>query len=286
MNRRFVILFISVLLSLSVMARVHITARPTTERPTTSSYCLEWGYSSALDTYLSPLKYTGQSVAISGQWQTAMRQNPKRLIMGFDASLNGAFDDSPAKNSNLYALELNLGWNMQYRWRPLQNLQLSAGGGFALNAGVWYLERNSNNPASARASIDLTINAMASYKLKIGKLPIRLVDQLSIPTLGAFFSPEYGESYYEIYLGNHSGLVHCGWWGNHFRLNNLFAADFSLGNINLRLGYRLNIQSSYVNNINTQMVGHSLVVGVVTDWLNITDERRKLENINLIPAIY
>lgn len=254
------------------------------ERPTTSTYTLEWGYSSELDTYLSPLKYTGTTLGMAGQWQTAMRPNPDKLIMGFDAGVNAAFDKSPAKNSNLYMLEVNLGWNMQYRYRLTENLQLSAGGGLLLNAGVWYLERNSNNPASAKASIDLTINAMAAYKFKIGKLPVRIVEQLTIPTLGAFFSPEYGESYYEIYLGNHSGLVHCGWWGNNFRLNNLIAADLMLGKVNLRVGYRLNLQSSFVNEINNQKISYSIVVGVVTDRLSIKSDNKGVNKANIITA--
>ena len=253
------------------------------ERQTTSAYSAEWGYSSILDTYLSPLKYTGYSAGISGQWLKPMRQNPKRLIMAFDATLSGDINMNPTRSSYMYALQLDFAWNMQYRWKPIPQLQLSAGGGLALNAGAIYLQRNSNNPVSAKASIDITINGMAAYSLNIGKLPIRLIDQLSIPTLGSFFSPDYGETYYEIYLGNHSGLIHCGWWGNHFRLNNLIAADITLGKASLRIGYRFNLNTSYVNNLNTQMVQHSLIIGAVSDWINTTDN---IPTSNIIPAYY
>lgn len=253
-------------------------------RPTTSAYSIEWGHSSILDTYLSPMKYSGHTISISGQWSKAMRQNPQKLIMTFDISLISDINKNQVRNSYLYALNFNFAWNMQYRWLPIQNLQLSAGGGASLNAGALYLRRNSNNPVSAKASVDLTLNAMAAYSFKIGRLPLRLIDQLSLPSLGLFFSPGYGQTYYEIYLGNHSGLIHCGWWGNHFRLNNLIATDIMLGSINLRIGYRLNMHISYVNNINTQIFRHSLVVGIVSDWLNISNNSSS-QSVN-IPSYF
>lgn len=252
-------------------------------RPVTASYSVEWGQASALDTYLSSLRYDGTSLAVTGEWLKAMKQNPQRLIMAFDASLYGFLQQSPTRNSNLYNFGIGMGWGIMYRWQPISGLQLAGGGGLAMDVGVLYLSRNSNNPASARASLDFLANGMASYSFRIGKQYVRLIDRVILPVVGAFFSPDYGETYYEIYLGNHSGLVHCGWWGNHFCISNLLAADIHLGNVSLRIGYRLSLRSSYVNNINTRLSSHSLVVGVTSDWLNIS-KCKSLQTI--IPAIY
>lgn len=101
--------------------------------------------------------------------------------------------------------------------------------------------------------------------------------------VGAFFSPEYGETYYEIYLGNHAGLAHCGWWGNHFRIDNLLAADISLGTVALRVGYHLDFSSGKVHDIVTRHTTHSLVIGLTHDSLNITGLDKSQ---NIIPAIY
>lgn len=253
------------------------------KRPVLSTYSLEWGATSILDSYLSPLKYEGQHLGISGSWFKAMRQNPDRLIMSFEATLTAASAKSPARNSILYEMGFNFAWTMQHRWNPINGLQLSAGGGAMLNIGGLYLSRNSNNPASARASVDIIASGMATYNFKIGKLPVRISDRLTLPIVGAFFSPDYGETYYEIYLGNHSDLVHCGWWGNHFCIDNMIAADLSLGNVALRIGYHFNLKSSYVNNINTRLTSHGLVVGLTSDWLNITNS--KTDN-QIVPAIY
>lgn len=253
------------------------------ERPVTSSYSLEWGSTTIVDTYLSPLKYNGQSLSLSGSWLKAMRQNPQRLIMSFDASIHASQALSPAKNSRLYEMGIGFSWSMLYRWRPIAGLQLAAGGSTMLDIGAIYLARNSNNPVSAQASIDIAVAGMASYSFKIGRLPICISDRLSLPIASAFFSPDYGETYYEIYLGNRSDLVHYGWWGNHFRFNNLLSADISLGNVALRIGYRMNIKSSFVNNINTHINSHALVFGLTSDWLNVTNPK---ENAVSIPAIY
>ncbi len=73
----------------------------------------------------------------------------------------------------------------------------------------------------------------------LGRLPLSLRYQPVLPVVGAFFAPDYGELYYEIYLGNHSGLAHCGWWGNYFALENLLTADLRLGSTTLRIGYKI-----------------------------------------------
>ena len=254
-----------------------------TLRPVTSSYSVEYGAASTLDTYLSPLRYQGSTITLNGSWLKAMRQNPRRLIMAFDASIGLESQLSPARNSRLYDFSLDFSWSMMYRWRPIEHFQVGVGGGAALNIGALYLARNSNNPVSARASVDVTANAMASYSLHIGRLPVRLIDRVSIPMVGAFFSPEYGETYYEIYLGNHAGLAHCGWWGNHFRIDNLLAADISLGTVALRVGYHFDFSSGKVHDIVTRHTTHSLVIGLTHDSLNITGLEKSQ---NIIPAIY
>ena len=83
-----------------------------------------------------------------------------------------------------------------------------------------------------------------------------------MPALGAFFAPEYDESYYEIYLGNHRNLAHLGWWGNRFDMANYLGADFHLGKTVLRLGYRARLEHWSVNHLKVHDVTHSLVLGI------------------------
>lgn len=245
-------------------------------RPLTTSYSVGVGTKHILDTYLSPIKHKGTAVSIAGRWQQAMAANPERLVMQFDASAAFAGAANDLGNSLINDVSLRLGWNMQYRYCPIENLQLGAGGGVLIDCGAAYLSRNSNNPVSARLSADITPVASACYNISLGRLRMRLSDRVMIPSLGLFFSPQYGQSYYEIYLGDKSGLVHCGWWGNHFCINNLLCAEFKVGSTWLSLGYEFDYRSSYVNNLNTRFGTHSAVIGITTDWLNVTGR----QNIN------
>ena len=100
-------------------------------------------------------------------------------------------------------------------------------------------------------------------------MPITLLYRAEMPFLGCFFSMEYDESYYEIYKGNRKKLVNFGWWGNRFDMVNLVAADLKLGKTVMRIGYRGRIETSWVNNLNTQIFTHSLVIGFGGNWLNV-----------------
>lgn len=254
-------------------------------RPISSTYSIEWGKSEIIDTYLSPLKYTGDKFSLSAEWMKALKQNPQHLSMIFDAAIYGDICKSPARNSSLYNIGIDFGWHIFYKYQPIKGLTIGGGSGTIINAGTLYLPRNSNNPVSAYASIDASINAIASYSLNIGKVPIRITNRTTLPSLGVFFSPDYGQTYYEIYLGSHSGLVHFGWWGNHFSLDNHLSASFAIGNISLRLGYRFNIKSSYINNINTRHTSHAITFGISSDWIN----QRSIKyptTCNIISALY
>ena len=56
--------------------------------------------------------------------------------------------------------------------------------------GWFYIQyRNGNNPASAKADIDLNISAMAIYKLRVKEYPMTLRYQFTIPFAGVLFSP-------------------------------------------------------------------------------------------------
>lgn len=253
-------------------------------RPLTAFYGISFGSACDFNTYLSPMRQTGSRFGLEASWSRATGFSPEKFIMDFDARLAMDFCRNRQHTSSMTGIDLTLGWDMLYRLRPLPGLQIGAGAGIEMNAGALYLPRNSNNPVAARLSLGLTLNLRADYSFRIGRLPVTLTDRLSLPSLGVFFSPEYGESYYEIYLGDHNGLVHCGWWGNHFQVSNLLLAQFNVCHIRLGVGYRAECRSSYTDHINTRLVNHNLVIGIATDWINVT--RGHDSSRPLIPAAY
>ncbi len=127
---------------------------------------------------------------------------------------------------------------------------------------------------------------MVVYNFKIGALPVTFRYQPSMPLTGVFFSPDYGELYYEIYLGNKSGLVHCAWPGNYFRFDNLITLDLRFKGATLRLGYHNEIYSGKVNNIVSGHTVHSFVIGLANEWISLSPRRKLSDNAKIISAIY
>ena len=80
-----------------------------------------------------------------------------------------------------------------------------------------------------------------------------------------FFSPGFGESYYEIfYLGNHSGIVKFGAWHNRFDMNNLLTVEIPIGRAALRIGYDNRIRTSRANHLDYFHYTNAFVIGVAT----------------------
>lgn len=246
-------------------------------RPVTQQYRLEIGGTDVVSTYLSPLKYDGSSFTASGQWSKAFQKNPEHIVMQFDASATWRSMRNPARTASMIGLDAYFGWGMAYRHRFPGGFQITAGGALDLSGGCLYLLRNGNNPVTALASAGIDLTASGSYKWKIGRLPILISDELRLPTLNAFFCPGYGQTYYEIYLGNHKGLAHCGWWGNRFSIDNLLSVKLDFGRTAMEVGYRYSLQTYWANNLNTRISTHSFVIGIIPHGLGM---KRRRPNTN------
>lgn len=246
-----------------------------TSRPVTGFYSLDFGGTSVQATYLSPLKYTGPRFGASGSWSKAMPFDPERAVMQFDADVSFCNLLNPARTARMVGIYGGFSWDLSWRKRFGKGFQVTAGGGVGIEGGVYYLLRNSNNPVEAIANFSLNLTASISKTFKIGSLPILIADRVKLPSLGIFFSPEYGETYYEIYLGNHKGLVHAGWWGNNFRIDNLLSVTLDFGRTSMILGYRLQAYNQWANNLNTKIVTNSFVIGVVPGGIGLKDKEKK-----------
>ena len=262
------------------------TLRP--YRPVTSAYTLGLGTSHICDTYLTPLHYTGIGAEMRYERLSAMAFDPDRWIMQLDARLILDATENPARNASMSGLEMRLSWSMMRRFRiaSVPGLRLFCGGYTDLGGGALLLARNGNNPAQARAAWTLGPTVMGVWNHRFSRLPVTLRYQARMPLIGAFFSPDYGELYYEIYLGNHRGLAHVAWPGSYFRLDNLLSADLHLGNTSLRIGYAADILSSKANNIVTRHITHLFVIGVTTESITIGRSRGIDPHARIISAIY
>lgn len=255
-------------------------------RPVNSAYMLSGGSSSLLDTYLSHVTYDGINLRLGYERLQCMKFNPERWTMQMEFGV--AYDNvqNIVRNRTMHSLNIDFSWGMMHRWNLAPNLIIYGGGSAGFNGGVTYNQYNSNNPVSVNLRLSLAMTGMVAYNLKLGKLPVTLRYQATLPFIGMFFSTDYGESYYEIYVGNSSGLVHCGWWGNRFDMVNMLTADLHFGNTSLRLGYRGTIECSNVCNLDKRIFTNCAVIGVSGEWMSVNPREGLDEKTRMITALY
>ncbi len=258
----------------------------TTLRPVFAAYTAEFGSANLTDTYLTPLKYTGWHSGLDYQRYQAMKFDPLRWTMRLHFNLSVDRANNPARNATMWSAMLTADWGMMRKFRPMPQLTLAAGGSTGINIGCLYNDRNGNNPASAKGAWSVNLTGFAAWRVQLGHLPITLIYQPTLPVTGVFFAPDYGELYYEIYLGDHSGLAHFAWWGNYFQLDNQLSADLHFGATNLRIGYHGRIFSSKANDIVTNIYTHAFTLGVSGDWLSVNPRKGLPSKPNIINAIY
>ena len=234
-----------------------------------------------MDTYLSPSmedkKYTGPGLRVMNERMKRVRRANYRVSRQQIISVDLASTDNAASTATDFAgfIDYTLGYHYHLP-TVLPDLKLLAGGAVHGMGGFIYNTRNGNNPASAKADIDLNISAMAIYKLRVKEYPMTLRYQFTIPFAGVLFSPHYGQSYYEIFnLGNASGVVQFNSFHNKFAMKNFFTVDFPVCNFTIRAGY---LNSSYrtdVNGIQSHIISHSFMIGLVKEFISFGGKRLK-----------
>lgn len=245
-------------------------------RPVEGFYRLEIGGRQALSTYLSPFYYSGTSYAVSGFWTKALPRNPEHLAMGFEGRISFSDLLNPAHTAREIDFHANVQWGLDWQKRFSGGWLVSAGGAVGVYGGMLYLPRNGNNPVDAQFAAGISARGFASKVLRIGRLPILVSDRLSIPLFSGFFRQDYGESYYEIYLGNHAGLAHFGWPGNRFGIDNLLSVTLDFGRTAMEVGYRFSMQNERANNLTTRMFNNAFVIGVIPGGLGLKQNRKAI----------
>jgi len=238
------------------------------------------GYSNILDTYLSTQKYTGTDIRISRETMrlTKISSGNVSLQNFFQADLS--YTHNPVDNNNAFAGMMNWDYGLHYQFRLSDKLKLLAGGQSDMNLGFVYNLHNSNNPASVRAYVNLDASGMAIWHFNLKKVPMVLRYQLNIPVVGVMFSPEMGQSYYEIFtLGNSDGVIHLTSLHNQPSVRQLLSLDLPLGSQELRVSYLADLQQSHINGIKTHTYSHVLMVGFVKSLYSL---HRK--DVNKLPA--
>ena len=240
------------------------TFEPVPDRsPTASTFLIGIGQARQLDTYLSPMEYTGLQITFLTQRERMTRLAGHRI--SFQSTFFGAYTstDNPAGSADYLGgrLAYDAGWH--YHYSPLKNLDLKGGALIGTDLGFLYNSRNGNNPAQGHFSIDLSLSAGATYDFRIKKLPMRAGYQADLPMIGMMFCPEFGESYYEISQNGVGHDILCAHPGNALNLRQLLTVDMCFRRVTLRLAYLCDIRQQNARSIRYRDTSHSFMLGIV-----------------------
>ncbi|MBF1620043.1 MAG: DUF3316 domain-containing protein [Prevotella sp.] len=231
----------------------------------TNTQMLGIGAVNTLDTYLSPEEYTGTELRYISH---SVRENGTKLSRELVHQAQILSVRNRRENNN----ELGGFYNFQYNWQYALGqwnvgegeLRLKVGGGVDTRLGFLYNMRNSNNPAQAYGQVNIAPNAVAAYRFRLRNLPFQLRYEVQVPLLGLAFSPNYGQSYYEIFTRDnydHNLIVTSPISAPSLR--QLLTLDFTVRHTTFRVGYLGDYQQAKINQLRQHVWSNLLVLGIV-----------------------
>lgn len=245
-------------------------------RFTAHSMLIGVGSANVLDTYLSPYNYTGPEIRLQRETMRFTKMGDGRISVQTLLQANCSYTENRSQTANEVAggLRYAIGWH--YNFKPvLGGIRFLAGAMASAYVGGIYNTRNSNNPAQGKADVMIDLSWMAMYNLRIGKHNYLLRYQMNVPLAGVAFSPNYGQSYYELFsLGHYDKNVKFVYPGNMPSMRHLLTVDIPISTATLRLGYAGDFQQARLNGLRYHSYSNCFMIGFVK-YFNRNDRRMK-----------
>ena len=229
----------------------------------TSSHLIGVGNSRILDTYITQEKFSGIGFSYLYIKERAKPVKRWNNIIEHEIDLSSTKDRSG--DANMMEGNYNLYWGRYRQWQFFgDRLQLQAGGLANANLGFLYDMTGSNNPAQARISVNVMPAAIATYHFPLFKKHFQLRYELNVPLVGVMFSPNYGQSYYEIFaLGNYDHNIVATTFVNAPTLRQHLTLAYNIGRTtSLSLGYLGHYQQLKANNLRQHVYTHRILIGI------------------------
>ena len=233
------------------------------------------GSTNLLDTYLSPMEYTGAELRFLRENRRQSKWMDGKTYRQSIFQANVSMMENKTGTGSEFSFLAN--WNLAYHYRFLRNNQweLLVGPNLDLNGGMIYNFRNSNNPVNVKAYTNLGASGMAIYRFHIKEYPFTLRYQLNIPLFGIMFSPEYGQPYYEMSLSKDFGNNICFTsLHNQPSFRQFLTLDIPIKQTNLRIGYVCDIQQAKVNHLKSHAWSHTFMLGFVKYFQSVNQSNK------------
>lgn len=227
------------------------------------SHMIGVGPSRILDTYISQEKFSG--VGITYLYIRAGKKPNKRWQNNIEHEVDLSKTRDRTHTTSMLEGNYNLYWGRYRQWLLCDNsLKLQAGGLANANLGFLYDMSTSNNPAQARFALNLMPVGIATYGFDIKEQHFSLRYELNLPLVGLMFSPNYGQSYYEIFSrGNYDHNIVPTTFVSAPNFRQLLTLDWQVSEKwAVRVGYLGNYQQTAVNNLKSHIYTHRFVIGI------------------------
>lgn len=216
-----------------------------------------------VDPYLSPLRYTGQSVGLGNEWWQSFRKYERWAHVGA-VDLTGQWSYNSPKTNRLWGLGVQFGWGAYHHWDwEDKGLQVIVGPYLEGELMARYLTSNFNKPFS----MDLGIQAQAmtgiSWSFAGKKTSYRLRYLVHFNVIGVDFMPDYFASYYELSEGVLKGTVRCAGLWNHQSLRHELTLDLQFPHSTWRVGVEHQFLHYGTSAMDMQRNQVNLVVGCI-----------------------
>ena len=230
-----------------------------------TAYQIGFGNTATLDTYLSQEKFSGGGITLLQSAESGRQHS--LWTWRLEQQLNLSLPEHSSTRADEIEGAYGLFVGRYHSWTIADNhLRLQAGLMANATVGFIYLTQNSNNPAQARLSLMLMPAAAATARFAIRRrhhFAVRYETRL--PLAGMTFSPNYGQSYYEIFnLGNYDHNIVPTTFISAPYIQQQLNLGYHLGRSTMvTIGYLGDYQQLSVNNLKQHVYSHRIMLGLV-----------------------
>lgn len=218
------------------------------------------GPQNTLDTYITREEFSGVALRFFSQTVRMRLGRAMKRRITHQGSLS--FGKDRADDNSLLGGMYDFSYALLWDKKLLSCLTLQFGGEANAAIGFLYNTQGGNNSGQLKASLDVAPAASLLWDFRLMKRRTNLRYSVSAPLVGLRFSPNYGQSYYEIFSKDN--------YDRNVRLTTPFSApclrqSLILGvrfkRSEMNLGYVFDVRQYEVNHLKYHDYSHIFMIG-------------------------